>query len=73
MKDPNKDNVAKLTPSKIQSVFNEKYENSKKIGLNCLYYNADSLLNKFSELELIIDEEDPGVIFINESLPKNRV
>ncbi|KAJ8049615.1 hypothetical protein HOLleu_02434 [Holothuria leucospilota] len=39
-------------------------------GFFCLYYNADSLLNKRGELELTVNRINPDIIFITESLPK---
>ena len=60
-----------LSNSRDKSDFKGKYRNSKKFGLNCLYYNADCLLNKLFELEAIVYLDDPDVILITESLPKN--
>ena len=34
-------------------------------------YNADSLVNKRSELELILGVQNPDIAFITETLPKN--
>ncbi len=45
--------------------------NAKKFGLNCLYYNTDSLTNKRTELETFIINHCPHIVFITETLPKN--
>ena len=36
-----------------------------------MYFNADSLLNKINELKMMIGEENPLVIGVNEMVPKN--
>ena len=36
-----------------------------------MYFNADSLLNKINELEIMIGEENPLVIGVTEMVPKN--
>ena len=40
--------------------------------MNCMYFNADSLLNKRNELNVMIGEQNPLVIGVNEVVPKNR-
>ena len=40
--------------------------------LRCLFLNADTLTNKLPELELLIQDQNPHIIGINEVLPKNN-
>ena len=41
-------------------------------ALRCLYFNADSLLNKFDEMKTrFVTEDKPDIIAITEVLPKN--
>ena len=40
-------------------------------SLKCMYTNADSLLNKRSELVNVILKDQPDIIMIAEVLPKN--
>ena len=47
--------------------------NSVISSLTCLYFNADSLLNKRNELRLVISQHQPMIICISEILPKNCV
>ena len=37
----------------------------------CMYFNADSLLNKRNELKVMIGEENPLVIGVTEVVPKH--
>ena len=39
--------------------------------MNCMYFNADSLLNKINELKVMIGEQNPLVIGVTEVIPKN--
>ena len=45
--------------------------NSVQSSLSCMYFNADSLLNKRNELKLLIDDKKTAVIGVSEVLPKN--
>ena len=40
--------------------------------MKCMYTNTDSLLNRKSELEILINMYKPDIIGITEILPKNR-
>ena len=40
--------------------------------MRCMYTNTDSLLNKRSELDVVISVIDPDIIAITETLQKNR-
>ena len=40
-------------------------------GFNCMYANADSLINKRSELQARIESNQPDIIAVTELLPKN--
>ena len=53
MRDPNQDKV----------VFNKQvYDHVRsKFGFKCIYFNADSLLNKIAELETLVAEQDPDI------------
>eukprot|EP00112_Aurelia_sp_Birch-Aquarium-sp1_P016644 Seg3791.4 transcript_id=Seg3791.4/GoldUCD/mRNA.D3Y31 product="hypothetical protein" protein_id=Seg3791.4/GoldUCD/D3Y31 len=63
MRDPKEDKV----------VFNKQVYDQvwSKFGFKCIYFNADSLLNKIAELETLVAEQDPDIIAITETLPKN--
>lgn len=41
-------------------------------GFNCLYTNADSLVNKIAELRLIVKNSKPKIIAVTETKPKNN-
>ena len=41
-------------------------------GFKCMYTNADSLINKRSELQARIETYQPDIIAVTEILPKNR-
>ena len=45
--------------------------NNTTFGLNCIYLNADSLLNKRDELRAVVSQTEPDIIAITEVLPKN--
>ena len=45
--------------------------NNTTFGLNCIYLNADSLLNKRDELKAVVSQTEPDIIAITEVLPKN--
>ena len=47
--------------------------NSVISSLTCLYFNADSVLNKSNELRLVISQHQPMIICISEILPNNCV
>ena len=47
--------------------------NSVISSLTCLYFNADSLLNKRNELRPVISQHQPMIICISEILPTNCV
>ena len=38
--------------------------------MNCMYFNADSLLNKRNELKVMVGEQNPLVIGVTEVVPK---
>ena len=40
-------------------------------GLNCLYTNADSMINKIDEFRTIVKNSKPHIIGITELKPKN--
>ena len=40
-------------------------------GIKCLYTNADSVLNKLTELEAYIEKENIDIVAITETLCKN--
>ena len=44
----------------------QKSQSSKK-ELNCVYFNARSIVNKMSELELLITDEQPDILGISET------
>ena len=61
-----------------QTVQKKKLANNKRVAqhykakaLKCVFLNADTLSNKLSELQFLIDSETPQIIGINEVLPKN--
>ena len=61
-----------------QTVQKKKLANNKRVAqhykaksLKCVFLNADTLSNKLSELQFLIDNETPQIIGINEVLPKN--
>ena len=45
--------------------------NSVNNGMNGMYFNADSLLNKTNELKVMIGEQNPLVIGVTEVVPTN--
>jgi hypothetical protein len=46
-------------------------QHNTKFGLNVLYTNADSLLNKTTELLALITDQNPDIIGVTEVVPKN--
>ena len=63
-------------PQQCLATSGEKYVNSTfaqnvNSTLACMYFNADSLLNKRDELKLLLDEHKPMVVGITEVTPKN--
>lgn len=56
-----------------KTVKSSYHQNHNKFGLNCMSYNAESLMNKRSELELILRDQNPDIVFITETLPKYDV
>ena len=68
----NTNNRAHSPLSTSKSVSND-YPDSSKGLLKILYTNADTLTNKMDELKLLLREESPGVIAVNEVLPKKSM
>lgn len=60
------DKSGKINSSRVKNTING---DSNK--LKFLYTNADMLTNKMPEFKLLINTEDPDIIFINEVKPKN--
>ena len=48
-----------------------KPKNLKVSNLTCMCLNADVLTNKMSELNFILESENPDIVVISEVLPKN--
>ena len=67
---------APRSPQQRLATSGEKYVNSTFVHnvnctLACMYFNADSLLNKRDELKLLLDEHKPMVVGITEVTPTN--
>lgn len=60
-----------LNPSNVSSnsTFNLSVQSD---GLKCLYTNADSICNKWTELEVLVEIHQPDVIGITEAFSKNQ-
>ena len=56
----------KFFGSNAPNVFNQNKQDMKM-----MYTNADSLLNKLPELQVVLDETKPDVLAVTEILPKN--
>ena len=44
---------------------------NKKFGFNCVSFNADSILNKRDELLILVEQQNPDIIAVQEIYPKN--
>ena len=56
---------------KISNKKDKKSERKKgNYGLNCLYTNADQLLNKLDDLLMFIASNEPDIMMITEVIPK---
>ena len=61
----------KRKPKGDENVNMFSFTNSCTSSVKCLFTNADSLLNKFAELQALIHDESPHIIAICEVKPKN--
>ena len=47
-------------------------QKNENYGLNCLYTNADQLLNKLDDLLILITSNEPGIMMVTEVIPKEQ-
>ena len=59
----------KVNPSPPDTLSHKKTTND----ISVLYTNADQLLNKINDLEMLIAGNEPNLILITEILPKNHL
>ena len=65
--------VSTRTNSSVNtSLSQDPFQLVDKNGLKCLYTSADSISNKWSELETLVHIHQPDIIGLTEAFPKNQ-